>query len=171
MRKKAEAFRSIGEVAKLLGVAPHVLRYWETQFSQLRPMKRPDGRRYYRQEDVLLAAGIYEILRDDGLTIRGAKKRLAQDRGQEIREKGALRLGEALGAEAESPASEPAPRPVAKPAVSKPKETALPLFANLSASGDPASLINALRQLPSLPAAAHAPARQLRDAIVSLLRE
>ncbi|MFV0386864.1 MerR family transcriptional regulator [Paracoccus sp. (in: a-proteobacteria)] len=108
MRKKAYAFRSIGEVARLIGVAPHVLRYWETQFSQLRPMKRPDGRRYYRPEDVLLAAGLCEVLRDDGLTIRGAKKMLARDRGDSFRERGAARLGDLMGSELSDLAGDPA---------------------------------------------------------------
>ncbi len=97
MKKGAEAFRSIGEVAKLVGVAPHVLRYWETQFSQLKPMKRPDGRRYYRPEDVRLVAGLCEILREEGLTIRGAKKLMARDRGEAVRERGAARLDQILG--------------------------------------------------------------------------
>lgn len=105
MKKGADAFRSIGEVAKLIGVAPHVLRYWETQFSQLKPMKRPDGRRYYRPEDVRLAAGLCEILREEGLTIRGARKMLARDRGEAVRARGADRLGGLLGAaQAQSPA-------------------------------------------------------------------
>ncbi|MTE00054.1 MerR family transcriptional regulator [Paracoccus sp. YIM 132242] len=92
MTKGADAFRSIGEVARLLGVAPHVLRYWETQFPLLKPMKRPDGRRYYRPEDVRLAAGLCTVLRDEGLTIRGAKKLLARDRGATVRERGLERL-------------------------------------------------------------------------------
>ena len=92
MTKGADAFRSIGEVAKLLGVAPHVLRYWETQFSLLRPMKRPDGRRYYRPDDVRLAAGLCTVLRDEGLTIRGAKMLMARDRGAALRERGSERL-------------------------------------------------------------------------------
>lgn len=92
MTKGADAFRSIGEVARLLGVAPHVLRYWETQFPLLRPMKRPDGRRYYRPDDVRLAAGLCTVLRDEGLTIRGAKKLLARDRGASVRERGLARL-------------------------------------------------------------------------------
>lgn len=99
MQKGADAFRSIGEVAKLIGVAPHVLRYWETQFSQLKPMKRPDGRRYYRPEDVRLAAGLCEVLRDEGLTIRGARKMLARDRGESVRAKGAARLQGSLAAD------------------------------------------------------------------------
>lgn len=110
MKKGAEAFRSIGEVAKLVGVAPHVLRYWETQFSQLKPMKRPDGRRYYRPEDVRLVAGLCEILREEGLTIRGAKKLMARDRGEAVRERGAARLDQILGvpAPADAGTEEPA---------------------------------------------------------------
>nr|WP_111299769.1 MerR family transcriptional regulator [Paracoccus saliphilus] len=92
MQKGAEAFRSIGEVASLIGVAPHVLRYWETQFTLLRPMKRPDGRRYYRPSDLALAAGICELLRDEGLTIRGARKLIAVDRGEAVRARGLARL-------------------------------------------------------------------------------
>ena len=100
MRKGAEAFRSIGEVATLIGVAPHVLRYWETQFTLLKPMKRPDGRRYYRPDDVRLAAGLCEVLRDEGLTIRGARKLMSRDRGESVRAIGAARLGEAMGSRA-----------------------------------------------------------------------
>lgn len=92
MAKSAEAFRSIGEVAKLVGVAPHVLRYWETQFTMLRPMKRGDGRRYYRPADVLLIAGLCELLRDQGLTIRGARKVLSDDKGATVRALGNARL-------------------------------------------------------------------------------
>ena len=92
MAKSAEAFRSIGEVAKLVGVAPHVLRYWETQFTLLRPMKRGDGRRYYRPADIALAAGICELLRDQGLTIRGARKRISDDKGHAVRSLGTSRL-------------------------------------------------------------------------------
>lgn len=99
MKKHADAFRSIGEVAKLIGVAPHVLRYWETQFTLLKPMKRPDGRRYYRPDDVRLVAGLCEILREEGLTIRGARKVLARDRGESVRARGSARLADLLGAD------------------------------------------------------------------------
>ncbi len=92
MQKSAEAFRSIGEVAELIGVAPHVLRYWETQFTLLKPMKRPDGRRYYRPDDVRLVAGLCDLLREEGLTIRGAKKIIAKDRGESVRARGDARL-------------------------------------------------------------------------------
>ncbi len=94
MTKGADAFRSIGEVARLLGVAPHVLRYWETQFPLLKPMKRPDGRRYYRPDDVRLAAGLCTVLRDEGLTIRGARLLMARDRGASLRDRGSARLAD-----------------------------------------------------------------------------
>lgn len=117
MTKGADAFRSIGEVARLLGVAPHVLRYWETQFPQLKPMKRPDGRRYYRPDDVRLAAGLCTVLRDEGLTIRGARMLLARDRGATLRERGTARLADLP--EPEDPAlslpdADPAPHPAPK---------------------------------------------------------
>lgn len=94
--KSPQAFRSIGEVARLVGVATHVLRYWETQFTALAPVRRPDGRRYYRPEDLLLAAGLCEVMREDGLTIRGAQRLIALDRGASLRERGRLRLGAAV---------------------------------------------------------------------------
>lgn len=93
MAKAAAAFRSIGEVSQLVGVAPHVLRYWETQFPLLSPVKRRDGRRYYRPDDVRLAAGLCEILREEGLSIRGAKQQMSADKGAAIRARGAARLG------------------------------------------------------------------------------
>lgn len=92
MEKSADAYRSIGEVAKLIGVAPHVLRYWETQFPQLAPTKRADGRRYYRLDDVRLAAGLVEVMREEGLTTKGAARLIAQDRGAALRLRGAKRL-------------------------------------------------------------------------------
>ena len=109
MQKSPDAFRSIGEVSRLVGVAPHVLRYWEAQFSQLSPVKRADGRRYYRPDDVRLAAGLCQVLREEGLSIRGAKRLIAADRGAGLREIGAARLGEVLGGDADAPRPAPAP--------------------------------------------------------------
>ncbi len=105
MTKSPQAFRSIGEVARLVEVAPHVLRYWETQFPALSPVKRADGRRYYRLDDVLLAAGICEALREDGLTIRGARRLITQDRGAGLRARGRVRLADRLGLEADADAA------------------------------------------------------------------
>lgn len=161
MKKRADAFRSIGEVAKMIGVAPHVLRYWETQFSQLKPMKRPDGRRYYRPDDVQLAAGLCEVLREEGLTIRGAKKLLARDRGESVRARGMARLDETpqtvtaadqiepqktadsispqhVSSVSQESRKTPAPRPKPRPRKHKPVESgqSLPLFPDLVASSD-----------------------------------
>lgn len=142
MAKGAEAFRSIGEVAKLIGVAPHVLRYWETQFSLLKPMKRGDGRRYYRPDDVRLAAGLCEVLRDEGLTIRGAKKLLAKDRGESVRARGALKLGEVLESEAVEPeADEIEAEAVLPAAASAPRAPSpAPDAASLSEQDEPSRL-------------------------------
>lgn len=74
--KSAAAFRTISEVASELDVPPHVLRFWETKFSQIRPMKRGGGRRYYRPEDVDLLRRIRELLYKDGYTIKGVQRLL-----------------------------------------------------------------------------------------------
>lgn len=81
-QKAGGAFRTISEVADELGVQQHVLRFWETKFSQIRPMKRGGGRRYYRPEDVQLLKHIHTLLYSEGYTIKGAQKLLkGQSRG------------------------------------------------------------------------------------------
>lgn len=74
MGKSKEAFRTIGEVADWLDTQAHVLRFWESKFSQVKPIKRAGGRRYYRPADMLLLGGIKKLLHDDGMTIKGAQK-------------------------------------------------------------------------------------------------
>jgi len=79
---KAEgAFRTIGEVAADLGLPQHILRYWETRFTQLRPLQRAGNRRYYRPADVELVRRINRLLNQDGYTVRGVKKLLDEERG------------------------------------------------------------------------------------------
>jgi DNA-binding transcriptional MerR regulator len=78
LEKAPEAFRTISEVADELDVPKHVLRFWEAKFSQLKPMKRGGGRRYYRPEDVALLRGIRLLLYSDGYTIRGVQKILRE---------------------------------------------------------------------------------------------
>lgn len=78
--KSPEAFRTISEVASELDVPQHVLRFWEARFSQVRPMKRGGGRRYYRPEDVNLLLGIRKLLYSDGFTIKGVQK-ILKERG------------------------------------------------------------------------------------------
>ena len=72
--KSAAAFRTISEVAGELDVPPHVLRFWETKFSQVKPLKRGGGRRYYRPEDVALLRRIRELLYGEGYTIKGVQR-------------------------------------------------------------------------------------------------
>jgi len=76
--KSAAAFRTISEVANELDVPQHVLRFWETKFAQVRPLKRGGGRRYYRPEDVALLRRIKTLLYTDGYTIRGVQKLLRE---------------------------------------------------------------------------------------------
>ncbi|WP_424933682.1 MerR family transcriptional regulator [Amaricoccus macauensis] len=76
--KSPEAFRTISEVAGALDVPPHVLRFWESRFSQVKPVKRGGGRRYYRPEDICLLRGIRGLLYDDGMTIKGVQKILRE---------------------------------------------------------------------------------------------
>ena len=78
MSKSAEAFRTISEVADALDTPAHVLRFWESRFAQIKPVKRAGGRRYYRPADVALLGGIKKLLHEDGLTIRGVQKMLRE---------------------------------------------------------------------------------------------
>lgn len=77
-KKSSTAFRTISEVADDLGVQQHVLRFWETKFSQVKPLKRGGGRRYYRPEDVSLLQAIHRLLYVEGYTIKGVQKLLRE---------------------------------------------------------------------------------------------
>jgi DNA-binding transcriptional MerR regulator len=72
--KGPEAFRSISEAADALGVPQHVLRFWETKFSFIRPMKRAGGRRFYRPSDIVVLAEVRRLLHEEGYTIKGVQK-------------------------------------------------------------------------------------------------
>ena len=75
----AKRYFTIGEVSELCGVKPHVLRYWEQEFTQLKPVKRRGNRRYYQHHEVLLIRRIRELLYEEGFTISGARHRLDQN--------------------------------------------------------------------------------------------
>ena len=79
MEKSPDAFRTISEVAEWLDVPTHVLRFWESRFAQVKPVKRAGGRRYYRPTDMQLIGGIKKLLHDDGMTIRGVQKLLREE--------------------------------------------------------------------------------------------
>ncbi len=82
MEKSPDAFRTISEVADDLDLPQHVLRFWETRFSQIKPMKRGGGRRYYRPQDIELIKGIRHMLYDQGYTIKGVQKLLRENGNQ-----------------------------------------------------------------------------------------
>ena len=79
MAKSADAFRTISEVAEWLETPAHVLRFWESKFSQVKPVKRAGGRRYYRPADMKLLGGIKKLLHEDGMTIKGVQKMLREE--------------------------------------------------------------------------------------------
>lgn len=112
--KEPGAFRTIGEVAKTLGIRQHVLRYWEEQFPTLRPLTRAGGRRYYRPEDVALITEIHRLLHKEGFTIKGARQALRGKKG-------------AASVEVSSP--EPAPQ-------ASDEQSAAPLLTNLQTIRD-----------------------------------
>jgi DNA-binding transcriptional MerR regulator len=97
----AKRYFTIGEVSELCGVKPYVLRYWEQEFAQLKPMKRRGNRRYYQHHEVLLVRRIRELLYDEGFTISGARNRLAE------------------GATASAPGGAPVRAPRTAPAVAR----------------------------------------------------
>ncbi|MFN4271544.1 MAG: MerR family transcriptional regulator [Aliihoeflea sp.] len=82
MDKSPDAFRTISEVAEDLDLPQHVLRFWETRFNQIKPMKRGGGRRYYRPQDVELIKGIRHMLYDQGYTIKGVQRLLKENGNQ-----------------------------------------------------------------------------------------
>ena len=108
--KSAAAFRTISEVSEELAVPQHVLRFWESKFSQIRPLKRGGGRRYYRPEDVTLLRRIRQCLYEDGYTIKGVQR--------------LLREGQLKPADITAPAESEAP-PAAEP-IADPSESADP---------------------------------------------
>jgi DNA-binding transcriptional MerR regulator len=145
--KSAEAFRTISEVAGDLEVPQHVLRFWETRFAQIKPLKRAGGRRYYRPEDIELLRRIRELLYKHGYTIKGVQ-RLLKDNGL---------IEVPTAAPASAPAAAPAPAPIVAAAAAAPVPTPpvrasapvgdLPLFAKLP---DRAAIVAAIDELEAL---------------------
>ena len=114
MDKSPDAFRTISEVAEDLDLPQHVLRFWETRFTQIKPMKRGGGRRYYRPDDIDLLKGIRNLLYDQGYTIKGVQKLLKLNGNKFVIAIGAgdMAAVEALSAsmaDDKAPASKPAP--------------------------------------------------------------
>ncbi len=121
MTKGPDAFRTISEASEDLGVPQHVLRFWETKFSFIRPMKRAGGRRFYRPQDLEVLRGVRGLLHDQGYTIKGVQRlhkeqglrRLVSAAGGDVEVVAALEVELAAEAEAQQrlPLDEPAPVP------------------------------------------------------------
>lgn len=94
MSKSADAFRTISEVAEWLDTPAHVLRFWESKFTQVKPVKRAGGRRYYRPADMRLLGGIKKLLHEDGMTIKGAQKILREQGIKHVASLCTLSVGE-----------------------------------------------------------------------------
>jgi DNA-binding transcriptional MerR regulator len=93
--KAPDAFRTISEVSEALDVPQHVLRFWEAKFTQIKPLKRAGGRRYYRPDDIDLLKGIRALLYGEGLTIKGAQKVLREQGARHVAEIGRIGVKEA----------------------------------------------------------------------------
>src|ERR1700742_2831159 len=137
IEKSAQAFRTISEVAAELDVPQHVLRFWESKFSQVRPLKRGGGRRYYRPEDIDLLRRIRSLLYEDGYTIKGVQRLLKEGRGRlpsqqriDIAAESALENLRIVSARAEAMATgnaRPLPRTGPQPSTTTPRAAMLDL--------------------------------------------
>src|SRR5580692_5060088 len=148
--KSADAFRTISEVATELDVPQHVLRFWESRFAQIKPVKRAGGRRFYRPDDVDLLRGIRALLYVDGLTIRGVQKIL--------KERGVRHVAQIGRGQTPAPYAAPAPAIVVEaPAEKKPEAKKRP--SHLRAVPSPMSLpfFDSLDSEPSPPEPVLAP--------------
>ena len=123
--KAPDAFRTIGELSAELGVAQHILRYWETKFPQLRPLQRAGNRRYYRSADVALARRIHSLLGTQGYTVRGVQKLLAAKTQPDAAPDAAPAAP--LSAAALPPATNVSPAPSSVPAVATAQEGGVPV--------------------------------------------
>jgi DNA-binding transcriptional MerR regulator len=142
--KSPDAFRTISEAAEELDVPQHVLRFWETRFTQIKPMKRAGGRRYYRPADVELLKGIRGLLYNEGYTIRGVQKILKEDGASYVSGVG---RGEIVPRKREGEMATAPPPGTAKaaPRVGKSATKAAPAaIAAPSATADAAKVINRL---------------------------
>ncbi len=120
-QKSPDAFRTISEVADGLDVPQHVLRFWETKFSPVKPLKRGGGRRYYRPDDIDLLRGIRSLLYSDGLTIKGVQKILREQGPRYVIELGRSASGLMESVRAANLAANPSPEPAAKPELASPE--------------------------------------------------
>jgi DNA-binding transcriptional MerR regulator len=158
VEKSAQAFRTISEVATELDVPQHVLRVWESKFTQVRPLKRGGGRRYYRPEDIDLLRRIRTLLYEDGYTIKGVQRLLKEGRGRlpaqrlDLAAESALESLRIVSARAEAMASgtrQPLPRTGPQPSTTTPRAAVLDLHKRREIESVLEDLEQALTQLRS----------------------
>lgn len=158
VEKSAQAFRTISEVATELDVPQHVLRFWESKFSQVRPLKRGGGRRYYRPEDIDLLRRIRALLYEDGYTIKGVQRLLKEGRGRlpqqrlDLAAESALESLRIVSARAEAMTGgvrQPLPRTGPQPSTTTPRAAVLDLHKRREIETVLEDLEQALTQLRS----------------------
>ena len=158
VEKSAQAFRTISEVATELDVPQHVLRFWESKFTQVRPLKRGGGRRYYRPEDIDLLRRIRTLLYEDGYTIKGVQRLLKEGRGRlpaqrlDLAAESALESLRIVSARAEAMAGgvrQPLPRTGPQPSTTTPRAAVLDLHNRREIESVLEDLEQALTQLRS----------------------
>ena len=129
MAKAKDAFRTISEVAEWLDTPTHVLRFWESKFSQIKPVKGAGGRRYYRPKDMDLLGGIKQLLHEDGLTIKGTQKLLREKGVKHVASLGPSMTMQDTPAPAAEVPTPPAPEPPIPAPAADPVQDALPFDA------------------------------------------
>lgn len=177
MAKAKDAFRTISEVAEWLDTPTHVLRFWESKFSQIKPVKGAGGRRYYRPSDMDLLSGIKQLLHEDGLTIKGAQK-LLRDKGVKYVSSLGPSIDAALTEPEEAPAppvpvATAAPAPATAPAA-KPVQEMFPFDPPIApAPKHPHALPRLIGRMPLDASVLHARAAQIAPLVARLenLRE
>ena len=152
IKKSDDAFRTIAEVSAMLGVEQHALRYWESQFKQVRPVKRKGNRRLYRPSDIRLIAGLKKLLHEDNYTLKGAQKILGQKGIEHVASLGSEYLQERESTEgrteeelpkvggADGVAPEPLPEEITAAAAfpaPEPVDTAVPYEEDIPAEAEP----------------------------------
>ena len=96
--KNVQAYKTIGEVEKILNVKPHVLRFWEKSFSQVKPLKRKGGRRLYSEDVINILRIIKKLINEEGYTVKGVKKYFSSNKINDVKKEAAIKISEELDA-------------------------------------------------------------------------
>ena len=94
--KNVKAYRTIGEISELFKIQPHILRFWEKSFNQIKPIKRKGGRRLYSEEDIKIIRTIKKLINEEGYTVKGVKKYLSKNKLDKIKNDGVIKISQDL---------------------------------------------------------------------------